>query len=486
MEPHLSKNDKEMFYRYLKNATVYFEYGSGGSTYQASISNNINKIYSVESDAFWQNKLKQTITNRNIEYIFNEMDTQPNNWGHPGKNATKFAGISGYQCRYNYVDLPYGGNGIVLSHGTELGNGTLNEVINISYNYINRANYVGLGSYGGDAVAPFDPSGCKYGSYATFWKNYVNNTRQNPSAGIGYATSFGYGEENSTFKHCYIFNCGSSVTSASYIHHSSYNCGNVDCIYYNCDTTGIKYQDDSAFSTVWGNYFINVSGNCIIHNIGMDYLDNSMGNNTFIWCNATSIVRIYDHGFNVGNDTFINCPGISYNVSNNASMNIWNSVSDWHKIDSGDWGSYIYNYKLNIYRLDEVDIRVVVKNESDVTVYDKDPATSKSHRVWLVVTDVQNGTFTNHTYTSYVYVEPDDIFVYRNGIRVDYQTDTYYIYFTQPADATFTIHQSPLFGGVYDMMTCASNLMSIIALLFVLLIIILLCAKGYEWIKKAL
>ena len=89
MEPHLAKNDKEMFYRYLKNANVYFEYGSGGSTYQASISNNINKIYSVESDAFWQNKLKQTITNPNIEYIFNEMDTQPKNWGHPGKNATK-------------------------------------------------------------------------------------------------------------------------------------------------------------------------------------------------------------------------------------------------------------------------------------------------------------------------------------------------------------------------------------------------------------
>lgn len=37
MEPQLSKNDKKLFYKYLDNVNVYFEYGSGGSTYQASI-----------------------------------------------------------------------------------------------------------------------------------------------------------------------------------------------------------------------------------------------------------------------------------------------------------------------------------------------------------------------------------------------------------------------------------------------------------------
>lgn len=90
MEPHLSKNDKEMFYRYLKNINdTYFEYGSGGSTYQASINDNIKNIYSVESDMMWQNKLKGIIKNKNIEYIFNEMDTKQNSWGHPGNNATE-------------------------------------------------------------------------------------------------------------------------------------------------------------------------------------------------------------------------------------------------------------------------------------------------------------------------------------------------------------------------------------------------------------
>ena len=94
MEPCLAKNDKEMFYGYLKNTEVYFEYGSGGSTYQASIVNNIKKIYSVESDILWQKKLKQIITNPNISYIYNEMDTKPNTWGNPGENATNIQKIN--------------------------------------------------------------------------------------------------------------------------------------------------------------------------------------------------------------------------------------------------------------------------------------------------------------------------------------------------------------------------------------------------------
>lgn len=88
MEPHLAKNDKVLFYKYLDNATVYFEYGSGGSTYQASIRANIRKIYSVESDIEWQKRLVNTITSNTITYMFNEMDTRPNTWGNPGPNST--------------------------------------------------------------------------------------------------------------------------------------------------------------------------------------------------------------------------------------------------------------------------------------------------------------------------------------------------------------------------------------------------------------
>ena len=88
MEPRMSENDKKIFYKYLNNANYYFEYGSGGSTYQASIRNNIKKIYSVESDLMWHNSLKQKIQTDNISYIYNDMNTNPNSWGHPGKDAT--------------------------------------------------------------------------------------------------------------------------------------------------------------------------------------------------------------------------------------------------------------------------------------------------------------------------------------------------------------------------------------------------------------
>jgi hypothetical protein len=88
MIPYLSKNDMVMFYKYLNRAKIYFEYGSGGSTYQASIRDNIKKIYCVESDMNWLNKLKENIKKNNITYLFNEMDSKPGTWGKYGENAT--------------------------------------------------------------------------------------------------------------------------------------------------------------------------------------------------------------------------------------------------------------------------------------------------------------------------------------------------------------------------------------------------------------
>lgn len=88
MQPHLADNDKIMFYKYLDKATVYFEYGSGGSTYQANIRHNINKIYSVESDIHWIEKVKQHIDPDKVTFFHNEMDTQPNTLGRPGGEST--------------------------------------------------------------------------------------------------------------------------------------------------------------------------------------------------------------------------------------------------------------------------------------------------------------------------------------------------------------------------------------------------------------
>ena len=78
-----------MFYKYLDKCKFYFEYGSGGSTYQASIKNNIQHIYSVESDYLWHSRLKKYLSdNGNINFIYCDMDTKPNTWGNPGPNST--------------------------------------------------------------------------------------------------------------------------------------------------------------------------------------------------------------------------------------------------------------------------------------------------------------------------------------------------------------------------------------------------------------
>ena len=89
MQPHLGRNDKQLFYKYLDKSQVYFEYGAGGSTYQAAIRDNIKKIYSVESDGEWHRKLQDNIPNKNhIKFLYNEMKTLPNTWGYPGPGST--------------------------------------------------------------------------------------------------------------------------------------------------------------------------------------------------------------------------------------------------------------------------------------------------------------------------------------------------------------------------------------------------------------
>lgn len=104
MEPYLKPNDKQMFYKYLQTATHYFEYGSGGSTYQAASSENIQKVYSVESDFEWHNKLKEILHDKtNISFFYNEMDASPNDWGNPGPKSTP---VQWEQYSSYYPQLP--------------------------------------------------------------------------------------------------------------------------------------------------------------------------------------------------------------------------------------------------------------------------------------------------------------------------------------------------------------------------------------------
>ena len=91
---NIADTDIKMFYKILDKTTVYFEYGCGGRTYQASIRKNIKKIYTVDSDIQWLNTIKDKIKHKNITYIFNDMNTSPNNAGYPGNNCTDIQKIN--------------------------------------------------------------------------------------------------------------------------------------------------------------------------------------------------------------------------------------------------------------------------------------------------------------------------------------------------------------------------------------------------------
>ena len=88
MEPNFNPNDIHMFYEILNNSTHYFEYGSGGSTFQASIRNNIKTIHSVESDPEWYNNVCKIIQkNKPITLMYRHLNTTSNTWGYPGEGC---------------------------------------------------------------------------------------------------------------------------------------------------------------------------------------------------------------------------------------------------------------------------------------------------------------------------------------------------------------------------------------------------------------
>ena len=91
MIPDLPEAEKKIFFQYLDNSKVYFEYGSGGSTYEAFKRTNIQKIYAVESDMFWVNKLYANGIPKNsdrVQILYIDIKAEKNKYGYPGKNST--------------------------------------------------------------------------------------------------------------------------------------------------------------------------------------------------------------------------------------------------------------------------------------------------------------------------------------------------------------------------------------------------------------
>ena len=90
MAPQFQPNDMKMFFSYIDKAKYYLEFGSGGSTYHVSRKSNIKKMFSVESDLAWYTKMSSMVdrNDKEIKLIYIDMNTQPKQWGNPGKNTT--------------------------------------------------------------------------------------------------------------------------------------------------------------------------------------------------------------------------------------------------------------------------------------------------------------------------------------------------------------------------------------------------------------
>jgi len=90
MKPHFATKDLELFYKYLDEAHHYFEFGSGGSTYQAAQRSNIKSVYSIESDNFWYEQMKNALSDKkHVQIMYIDMESVPNTWGHPGPKSTR-------------------------------------------------------------------------------------------------------------------------------------------------------------------------------------------------------------------------------------------------------------------------------------------------------------------------------------------------------------------------------------------------------------
>ena len=92
MNPWMPNEEMNLFYKYLDKSTNYFEFGSGGSTYQALIRDNIKSIYSIENHKPYYKELSEKLKNdfdniTKLNYILINMKTKKNTTGHPDKDS---------------------------------------------------------------------------------------------------------------------------------------------------------------------------------------------------------------------------------------------------------------------------------------------------------------------------------------------------------------------------------------------------------------
>lgn len=83
----MTPEEVKLFHTYLSKASVYFEYGCGGSTVLADSYTNISKIYSVESDQNWIANVKLNLANSKSQFFY--IDLNAGAWGRPKDESKK-------------------------------------------------------------------------------------------------------------------------------------------------------------------------------------------------------------------------------------------------------------------------------------------------------------------------------------------------------------------------------------------------------------
>ena len=141
--PLMSKEDLMGFLSFMKPNLTYFEFGSGGSTNIASYYKL--KVYSVESDALWHNRLK----NSNINATYITVDLKTTQLGYPGKNTN----IEDWKRYYQSYDSKYNADIILIDGrfrvacGLDIFPKIRNDTLVLIHDYSHREKYHILEKY---------------------------------------------------------------------------------------------------------------------------------------------------------------------------------------------------------------------------------------------------------------------------------------------------------------------------------------------------
>ena len=138
--PMMSYVELKAFSSFLKPEKIYFEFGSGGSTNLASYY-KLNKIYSVESDVNWHNKIK-SLNLPGIIYLTVDLNSK-NDFGHPGNGTTvedwkKY--IQAYKAEYN-ADIILIDGRFRVACGLDIFSKIRDDTVVLIHDYTNRDEY---------------------------------------------------------------------------------------------------------------------------------------------------------------------------------------------------------------------------------------------------------------------------------------------------------------------------------------------------------